>query len=296
MLQIPQYKTKKELYKFLSENKETLLSFKKAEMKRGDAINYTHSITDDGKVIAIKEDFQPIDTTLADYLKVTAIINTTNIMDSHYDVHIPGLWNKSLQENKFIKHLREHEMEFDYIIADKQDLKAYVKFFKWSEFGYDYPGVTQALVFDSIVRKSRNQFMLNQYANGWVDNHSVGMRYMKLGLAMNDPEYPNEYEAWVKYYPEIVNKEVPEEIGYFYYVLEAQVIEGSAVPIGSNHVTPTYSVGTKEIEDIKNEIKTLKELVNSFGEPQNEPDKSTQLNALENKIKFLELVKNEFKK
>jgi hypothetical protein len=292
MIQIPEFDTKKELYKFLKDNIDTILTAKKNEIKHADGFSYTKSINKSGELIEVKREITPIDPNTIENLQVTAIINTTNIMDSHDDVHIPGLWNKSLSENKHIKHLREHEMEFDYIIADKQDLKAYVKFFSWLDLGYEYIGSTQALVFESLIRKSRNPFMLNQYANGWVDNHSVGMRYVKLGLAMNDDEYPNEFDAWNKYYPEIVNKERPDEKGYFFYVLEAKVIEGSAVPIGSNQATPTYSIGAKEFEGLKDEIKTLKNILKSMKEPQQEPATATQTDALLNEIKFLELIKS----
>jgi hypothetical protein len=290
MIQLPKFSNKKELHKFLYENKDTIISAKKSEIKRGDAVNYTHAIDESGKLFSLKEDFKPIDIAPLDSLKVTAIINTTNIMDSFYDVHIPGIWTKSLQENKFIKHLREHEMEFDYIIADKQDLKAYAKYFKWSELGQDYQGMTQALVFESTIRKTRNPFMLNQYANGWVDNHSVGMRYIRLGIAMDDPEYPNENDAWLKYYPEIANKDLADEIGYFYYVLEAQVIEGSAVPIGANRVTPTLSVGTKEFQELRDEIKDMKNIINSINVPSKEPAKSTHSKDMQ-EIELLQLIK-----
>jgi hypothetical protein len=145
-----------------------------------------------------------------------------------------------------IMHLQEHEMEFDKIIADGAQLNVYVKSFKWSELGYDYAGETEALVFESEILKERNPYMLQQYAKGWVRNHSVGMIYVKMDLAINDEEMPNYYEAWKKYYPQIVNQDVADERGYFWYVLEARCIEGSAVPIGSNSATPTLNNGITE--------------------------------------------------
>ena len=54
-----------------------------------------------------------------------------------------------------------------------------------------------------------------------------------------------------------------DERGYFWYVLEAKCVEGSAVPIGSNTATPTLSISDKGTpsKDTSNK---------------NEPDNSTQ--------------------
>jgi hypothetical protein len=231
------FNTKKELFDFLIKERNSLVAQKKAELKKADCISLSPTI------VRSKEDAnkanEPIDASRLDELKVLVVINTTNLLDSHNDVHIPGIWNKSLKENKMIMHLQEHEMEFSKIIADGDKLKASVKNYSWKELGVDFKGQTQALVFESTIERKRNPFMFEQYANGWVKNHSVGMRYVRLDFAINDEDYPNEFEAWGKYYPEIVNKDVADERGYFWYVLEAKVVEGSAVPKGSNYVTPT---------------------------------------------------------
>ena len=240
-----EFATKKELFKFLSENKEKLIAQKRAVKKEVDcSVILKPVLVFDKQKNAHKAGGEIIDPINLDSLKVVCIINTTNFLDCHGDVHIPGLWNKSLQENKMIMHLQEHEMEFDKIIADGDNLKAYAKPFNWSELGYPYPGTTEALVFESEILRKRNEYMMNQYANGWVRNHSVGMFYVKMDMAINDEEYPNYYEAWKKYYPQIANKEVADEKGYFWYVLEAKCIEGSAVPLGSNTATPTLDNGT----------------------------------------------------
>ncbi|KKK49589.1 hypothetical protein LCGC14_3133520, partial [marine sediment metagenome] len=42
----------------------------------------------------------------------------------------------------------------------------------WSELGFDFEGQTQALVFESTIKKERNEFMFKQYAKGFVKNHS----------------------------------------------------------------------------------------------------------------------------
>lgn len=237
------FPTQKELFSFLFKNKKQLVAQKRAVMKKADCVSIQPSIIFEKSRVANKagED-QPIDPMMQDTLKVVCIINTTNFLDCHGDVHIPGLWTKSLQENKMLMHLQEHEMEFEKIISDGTNLKAYTRSYTWAELGFPYEGITEGLTFESTIEKKRNEFMLNQYANGWVRNHSVGMYYVKMDMAINDEEYPNEFEAWKKYYPMIANSEKADDKGYFWYVLQAKCVEGSAVPLGSNMATPTMTV------------------------------------------------------
>jgi len=241
-MKLPKFKEQKELFDFLSKNRDMLIHAKKTNIKEVDCIKVVKS------ELVNKEPLQNVSE--LQEIKVNVIINTTNIIDSHNDLHLPGLWTKSLQENKYLMHLQEHQRDFDKIIADGDDLKAYTQMFKFSDLGEDLNGNTQALVFESIVKRDRNEYMFNQYANGYVKQHSVGMQYIKIQLAINDPDYP-EFEIWKKYVGEVANVEKANEEGYFYVVLEAKVLEGSAVPLGSNHITPTQSV--EEIKEIKTE-------------------------------------------
>jgi hypothetical protein len=238
-MNIPQFNTRKELFDFLVLNKDLIIVDKKTQLKKSDSFIYQPDI------INIKEtaNKESIDNTMnINDVMVKVVINTTNIIDSHMDCHMPGLWNKSLKENKNIYHLQEHEMEFEYIIASGKDLQAYTKTTTFAELGIALPGTTEALIFESLIKKDRNPFMCEQYRKGYVTNHSVGMRYISVVCCINDDNYGAEYEAWQKYYPEVANKSVADESGYFFAVKDAKVIEGSAVVIGSNYATPTIEV------------------------------------------------------
>jgi len=246
---IPFFEDKKELFKFLIANKSTLMAQKKAAIKNYiidgmhvDGVPFAGQLFDSqGNVM--KADGNGRVNPDVEALKVTATINTTNIIDSYLDLHIPKMWNRSLKESgKFMLHMQEHKMGFADVIADGSDLKAYVRNISWKELGFKYPGETEALTFDSIVRKDRNPFMHKQYAMGRVKNHSVGMRYIQLVMCINEKDYGAEFEAFEKYIKYAVNPDVAEEAGYFWAVLEAQCIEGSAVVRGANFATPTNSV------------------------------------------------------
>lgn len=243
-MKLPAFANKSELFKFLKENKAALIAEKKYSIKHGDCVQHI-VLNEDATEPIIKSISKPEEFTGKE-VKASVVINTTNIMDSHNDVHLPGLWSKSLKETKLLYLLEEHKMSFRNIISD--DVKATTKTFTWKELGYDAPGTTQALVFITTIDKTRNEYMFDQYLKGRVKNHSVGMNYVKLDLALNsDERYDQvEREVWYKYINEIVNKEQVEAQGFFWAVTEAKVIEGSAVPIGSNIITPVLSLEEKD--------------------------------------------------
>lgn len=72
-----------------------------------------------------------------------------------------------------------------------------------------------------------------------------------------DRYYREEKENWDKYYPQVANKKDVDEVGFFWAVTEAKLIEGSAVPIGSNYVTPTLSVKEPSVDTLDSRKSTI---------------------------------------
>jgi hypothetical protein len=252
------YTNKAELFRFLKDNRGTLIAQKKYDMKRADVVSFhALSFSDKGENTAKAASGDTESLLAKEVIKVRSIINTTNLLDSHKDVHIPGLWNKSLKEQRNLCLLQEHQYSFDHIIAS--GVKAHAMKMTWKELGFDFDGQTEALVFDSEIEKTRNPYMFDQYARGYVNNHSVGMRYVQLFLCVNseDKYYIEEKENWDKYIGEVINAGEAEESGFFWAVTEAKVVEGSAVPLGSNWATPTQSV--KEISEPSEDTRQYKE-------------------------------------
>lgn len=224
----------KELFSFLKANKALIIAHKKYNVKETDSFRLTNLyVNNKGE---ITKSNSPVAEDLS-VIKVSSVINTTNWMDSHSDVHMPGIWKKSLSENKGLYLLQEHSMTFKGIITDQVD--GFTKSMSWRDLGVDIPGMTEALIFNSIIDQSRNTFMFNEYKMGRVKNHSVGMRYVIIEMAIDDEDYKEEYATWQKYIDQVANKSEAEDKGYFFAVKEAKVIEGSAVPVGSNIITPT---------------------------------------------------------
>lgn len=242
MIDTSKYATKEELFDFLQTNKKLLITEKKSALKHADAINGFIGIVKDDKVLSSKAFTDIVEVPELDCILAKLAINATNILDSHGDVHIPGLWTKCIAENKYVLHLQEHDMCFDNVISDEVVVTA--EKISWKKLGQDYNGATETLVFLSTIREDRNEDMFERYVKGYVKQHSVGMRYVTLFLCINSEEmrYAEEKKNWDKYFPMVVNSEEALEQGYFWAVTEAKFIEGSAVVLGSNKATPTLEI------------------------------------------------------
>lgn len=240
MKNLREFTTKEELFIYLKENKKQIMSERKSQIKYADAIDFVNIRLIDKSDFAVKEVTTP-NSTDSGVITKNIVINTTNLMDSHLDVHIPGLWKKTISEQKSVYHLKSHLRDFEYVISD--NAIPFTKNMNWTDLGYDAEGKTQALIFKSEIHKDRNEFMYNQYLNGYVKQHSVGMRYVNDFMCVNSEEkyWTEEKANWDKYYPEIVNKEMADEYGFFFAVTEAKLVEGSAVLFGSNPITPTLN-------------------------------------------------------
>jgi len=236
------FESKQLMFKELQENKQHLISLKKSAIKYTDGFDYLYMDKETKNGVVKSNDMVSGDMT---ELKVRVVMNTTNVLDSHGDVHIDGLWKRTLSHSNKKLHLQEHLREFDKVISS--DALAYVKNTTFKDLGFSFDGNTQALIFDSLVKMSRNPLMFQQYKNGWVNNHSVGMQYVDIVICINSEERwaAEEKENWDKYYPLIMNKDDADASGYFWAVLEAKLAEGSAVLMGSNWITPTLENNMK---------------------------------------------------
>jgi len=233
-----EFKTKDEIFAHLRKNKKTLIEQKKNEIKHSDDF----VIAGENKKEVEKELQKKNEN--SDEIEVTSVMNSCNYMDSHDDVHIAGIWKKTISENKRIFHLQEHTNLFENIIATPQNVEVKTINIQWKKLGYNAENSTQVLVFNSKIKKSVNEKMFDLYQSGVIDQHSVGMQYVNISLAMNseNEEDSAELAVWNKYVERIANKEQAIKQGYFWAVTEAKLLEGSAVMNGSNPITPTLEI------------------------------------------------------
>lgn len=227
--------------KELIERHDEIVQLKKSAVKFSDPIDLTVI----GKSEVVKElQTEPTEVKVGDY--IFPVINTTNWLDSHGDVHIPGIWNKSIKEQQGKVHLViNHDLKIGSVIGYPKDVEPMVKEMKWSDLGVDIDGTTEALIFKTKLTESANSDGLKAYMTGAPVQHSIRMMYDQIHLCIKQTEDSDEDELkynenWDKYYPQVVNKEDADSIGYFWAVTSAKIFkEGSQVLFGSNEMTPT---------------------------------------------------------
>lgn len=256
-INIPSFENKAELFSYLKENKENLIAEKKSGLKFTDVIKW------EVPTVATKAETEQEDKGSV-YVKVVA--NSANVLDSHMDVLVTGCYDKTIKERKgFIPHLHDHKHEVSARVGDVA--KVYTEQISLSDLGLKGNGTTECLVFETNILKELNENIYNQYKTGRINQHSIGLLYNSLELAINDEESEKEKAFWDQNIGLIVNPEKALEKGFFWVVKEITLIENSAVLFGSNHATPTLSSkqerkqeGMEEIETTLTRIKRFKKL------------------------------------
>lgn len=240
------FASKEELFHALKESKSEIIALKTSEIKSSDTIAI--GVFTDKDSTAIKGMRME-----SDY--IYPVINTTKFMDSHNDVHMDGIWNKSVREQQGkIYYLADHNKSLTSVIAYPKDVEMMIKEFTFKELGVDLEGSTQALVFKIAKNKIRLTAASDVITENIPIEHSVCMNYVmgKLDLAVNsdDEEFAEAKKVWDEVYPIVANKDRADSQGYFWAVREAKIYtEGSMVLAGSNSATPLLQRKTEPLKD-----------------------------------------------
>lgn len=235
---IPEELRGKELARFLVANKSQLIAQKKSMIKWADPVSSDTGLFFDNKGTYCKAEGPETVPPDASSLRVKVVANTAMWCDSHMDVLLPDNAKKSLKERKgLIPHLHDHKHEIGAEVGDVADI--YYEDIPIKTLGVNKPGTAQALIFETDIRKEYNEMIFKKYKQGKIKQHSIGLLYVKLELAINDEESEKEYDFWNKYIDQIINRELVEEKGYYWVVPEIKLLENSAVLFGSNMLTPT---------------------------------------------------------
>lgn len=173
---------------------------------------------------------------LSGTVRVKAVANTAYWIDSQRDVLMPGCWGKSIKDRQgMIPHIHDHIHSIMSHIGDVAGI--YSEQSPWSALGIDKAGYTETLVFETDIRRDYNEKAFAMYRAGKVTQHSIGMQYISIALAVDD-EHDKEGKAlYDEVLPLLGNPD--EANGYFFVVKEIRLLENSAVLFGSNPLTPT---------------------------------------------------------
>lgn len=249
-----EFDSKKEMVKAMIERHDEIIGVKKSAVKFSDPSGLMLQV----KAEATKDMLTPRNLDFGDI--VYPVINTTNYLDSHGDVHIPGIWKKSLKEQQGKVYLIiNHDLSVGKVIAQPNDVKPFTKKIAWTDLGANYEGETEALIFQSKLTQRSNVDGFNAYKYGDPVQHSIRMMYDKLYFCV-DPELDDEAYAasyndnWEKYVKEIINIDAAKDRGCFWAVPEARIFkEGSMVLAGSNDITPTIYDLAKSLDSTSQE-------------------------------------------
>lgn len=169
------------------------------------------------------------------------VVNTTNILDWHNDLHVPNIWRKTIMEQQGKNYLvMDHQLELGKVIAKKEHIKIHTMRIPFSAVGKGYAGITEALVYSFPKNK-----VINSAAKEWLESGdsieaSVRMQYVGVKLAMNSEDkdhavYKSTYDSYIS---AIANKSDFDDLDHFWVVTEAKnVKESSLVLFGSNNST-----------------------------------------------------------
>lgn len=255
-------------FQYLMDNYKDIVEIEKKAVKSAQSV-LSPIITSANKALftSNKDDIQ------SGIIQRTINANTFYWMDSHDDVHVNGIFNKSIKErgvNK-IYHLHDHLQQTTARVGEFS--KIYEKSVLWSDLGVNIGGETTALLAETNIQKYRNESIFMDYLQNKIDQHSVGMQYIDMAIAINDSntEYASNKKEWDLVYPLLGNKAEALTQGYFWVIKSAKLLEISAVLDGSNILTNTVEniepleIDTQKTEPSNITQKTLKEILANTG-------------------------------
>ena len=239
-----EFDNKEQLFKALRDNKADIIAVKRASIQK--------SCDKNTGVSCKKIDLSKFNDTTKGLFDSTdnyyLAVNTTNVLDSHDDLHKVGIWDRTVRDQQGKNYLvTDHKMEMANVVVKKENIKMFTATIPFSSIGISYSGDTQALIY-----QFKKTDIVNELAKDWLDSGddieaSVRMQYVKIELAMNSTA--KEDKAELKNYNDniesIANKDDFDSIDYFWVVTEAKNIgESSLVLRGSN--SSTGIVGNKD--------------------------------------------------
>lgn len=214
-----------------------------------------------------KQAIKDVDTTNR---MVTGIYNTYNFLDSQGDILLPGCFDRSIKERG-----PKSDAAAKVVHACDHDLTRIPgKIVTLEEKKINYNGQNlDCLYFETkMASTTLGEDKLIEYAEGIVQNHSVGLSYIFTPKGLKTvyrvaPGTDYVSDEWKKIQDSIVNPEAMEAREVVWLVGEAKLWEGSSVAFGANSLTP--NLGGKSFAGAKKSyellfINRLSKLENSF--------------------------------
>jgi hypothetical protein len=161
--------------------------------------------------------------------------NTYYYVDRDMDVLVKGAATKTIADNGpdsgadvMIKHQADHYLDTSHMVGKLTALKE-------EEYEQGKYGITATSLIPDHAKGNEN---LTNYQMRMYDQHSIGFIYRDLSIADKTSKMENERENWNEIYPQLLNPEKADELGFFFVVKEIELWEISVVAYGANQLTP----------------------------------------------------------
>ena len=261
------FENKEQLFRELRTRKSEIIGIKKAQIHK--SFEKDSSITIKARSLDLSKVSEANKAINFDDNYYYLAVNSTRILDSHDDVHLDNIWNKSVKDLQGKNYLVDtHVLSVNTTIVRKENIEMLTAMIPFSMIGKSYKGDTQVLIY-----KFPKDKVIDAKAKEWLDSGddieaSVKMRYTDIVLAMNSehPDDKEELKEYKKYIDSIANKEDFEnEIYFFWAVKQAQNMhESSLVLFASNSSTGVMEASTKieQSDDTQEQEEAAKALRN----------------------------------
>ena len=239
-----QFKDKKSLFHALKDNEETIIGLKKSKAYKSiDKGQGLFNIPIAHKSSTIKMDLEQG--------FIYPVINSTNWLDSHQDVHLKGCYTRTVKEQQGrVYYIDTHQKGLQNIISKKNNIEMFYDDVEWSLLNKDIKGTTEALFF-KIANENVKKDYLDLINEDKELQNSLAMMYKNIVMCVNstDPEFKENKEYFDMYINTIGNRNKALEDEVFFAVKELAIMgEGSLCPVvgGSNSATSVIQLNHAE--------------------------------------------------
>ena len=230
----------KELFDYLIKHKSDIIQKKRSQPIYSEVITASEE-KKEGALVVSKAHIEKA-SAMPDFgesFTKSVIGNLAGWMDTYDDVSMRGSFNRTVNNNaKMMYFLKDHGKASTDIIASLKGVS--VENINLASLGIEGNGLfeQEAIVFtgEFDIRLDPKAYYLYYY--DMAKQHSIGLQYVRISLAVNDADLKEEYKTWVDNIGQVINQDKAVSKGYFWAVEEQRVFENSLVLWGANDKTP----------------------------------------------------------
>jgi len=112
-------------------------------------------------------------------------VNSTKVLDSHEDLHLDGIWKKTIKEQQGKNYLvTDHDLEIKSVVVRKEHIEMFTAKVPFSLIGKPYEGDTEVLIYKVPKNQVKCETVKDWLNSGDSIEGSVRMQYVKFSLCL----------------------------------------------------------------------------------------------------------------